>query len=188
MPQLKKPNRFFMGIDVGMKGGAAILDSNGKITTKTCKKTLAQVPAVIRFSKYTEEEIAKWFDIEVPLLNSGLAIAVERVWARPANGSRHAFGQGRYCGFIIGVLAANDLRLRCHDPTAQAWQQHLAISSRKYTGKGKTKKWLETYSQFKDRLHSIAKERFAKQVDLVHKELADALLIAEYCRLIEQGK
>jgi len=145
-------------------------------------------PRHIRFDRFTDEGIADWF--ESVQRQNGPFVILERVWARPMNGARHAFGQGCNYGFLRGVFAVLDIKPA--DPTPSQWQKDLEIPPRKKGARkvnSRTKKeWVEgeeTNEDFKKRLWAIAVQW--SKIKGMERELADAYLIAEWGRRQHQA-
>lgn len=92
----------------------------------------------------------------------------------PAPGSA-MFNFGANYGRLIGFLVASEIPFE--QVTPQRWQKALAIPTKVKKGKGRMG---ETKTEFKRRLRAHAERLFPK-VSLTNA-LADAILIAEFCR------
>lgn len=121
-----------------------------------------QVVSTIRF-KETEADISRWFHEEVcSSLRPGAIACIERVHSMPKQGVASSFKFGRSYGFLRGMLIAHGIRFEAVTP--QTWQK--ALGCRSGGDKNVTK--------------AKAQELFP-QVKMTHA-IADALLLAEFCR------
>jgi hypothetical protein len=153
----KVSHMFYLGIDPGENGAAALLDSTGKIRDS------------VRFGKHTESELAGWFR------NVGRSMpvaALEKVRSSPQMGVTSSFTFGWNFGLVRGFLAA--CAISFEDVTPQVWQKGLRIPP-------KNKK-TEDQGQFKRRLREFAHQKWPGMEHLITADLADALLIAEWLR------
>ena len=141
----------YIGIDPGKGGGIAVIDEEG-IKAYKCPNTV--------------EDMAILFSMIV----NGVApveviVGIERVWARPTNGSRHSFAYGVNFGEWLGIIACHELIPTLILPLT--WMKHfncpkgLKVEIRK--------RWLK----------SKAMELFP-ELKKVTLATADAILIAKY--------
>lgn len=167
----------FLGVDPGKNGGAAVVCGS-------------QVVDSICFGNATDQQIWEFFNN-----HSGVRFAViEKVGGyigRPQSGSM-MFTFGDAAGFVRCCAVGN--RIPFELKQGGVWQKALAIPPRKKgkkqqvpAKKGKNKGKLitkeiggENYEMFKRRLHKHAQQLFPKAK--VTPGVADAVLIAEYCR------
>lgn len=98
---------------------------------------------------------------------------LERTGPMPLRGSQGNFTFGRGYGNLEGIIAANHLSFDMI--SAKAWQKLVQI----YPVKN------ESYPDHKKRLHARMQEIFPGVT--VHRDSADALLIAEALRRSESG-
>lgn len=110
-------------------------------------------------------------------------VMLEQVNAMPKQGVTSMFTFGRGLGRIEGVIET--LRLPYEFVRPQVWQAALRIPPRKKRKQGRKTIWLETQPEFKKRLLRKARQLFPR-ID-VKLEIADSLLIAEYCRRLHEG-
>jgi crossover junction endodeoxyribonuclease RuvC len=150
---------FFMGVDPGAKGAAAIISDKGKIHTTA------------RFSQHTGPELAHWFRLSA---GAGVIAVIEKVGAMPKQGRTSMFTFGLNTGRIQGFLDA--FRYEWTEATPQVWQRRMDIIKIK----------THTKEQHKKRLLQIAQRKWPG-FKSHHAELADALLIADYCRKLHLG-
>lgn len=146
----------FMGCDPGMSGAFAILDGRGQIVDVTPMPETAK-----DISDYVQE------------FASRIRIAViESVHAMPKQGVSSAFKFGRNFGTLHMALVAHGVPFEFVLPGK--WQQPLGciVSGRTGPEDRKTAK--------KQHNKARAQELFPSQ-RVTHK-IADALLMAEYCR------
>ena len=125
----KSPSKI-IGIDPGKSGGLTVIES-GEIRAYKCPET--------------PEKMALLFGIA---LNGDAPIDVyvimEQVWARPTNGSRHAFSYGTNYGLCIGIAAAHETKMNLVSP--QKWMKEIGcpkgmdVKKRKHWLKDKAKK------------------------------------------------
>ena len=143
----------FIGIDPGKSGGITMISGKG-IETSKCPKEPVDMAIIFEY-----------FIGDTPPFNVG--VLIERVWARPTNGSRHAFAYGFYYGLWFGIIARKDVDLYMVLPNT--WM--------KYFDKPKG---LE-YAERKRWLKSKAKELYP-DIKKVTLGTADSILIAHYAR------
>lgn len=139
---------FYLGIDPGTSGGAALLDVEGR-----------HVDA-FKFKDMTDHDLAgalrEWSGLgEIQCL-------IEKVHAMPKQGVTSMFNFGRNFGFLVGCLTA--LQIPFDFVTPNKWQ--TALQCRTKGDKNITK---------------AKAQRVFPRLKVTHA-LADALLIALYCR------
>ena len=154
----KSKNQFshltkFIGIDPGKSGGIALISDKGIEYTK-CPKEPADMAI---FFEYFMGDTAP----------ANVGILIERVWARPTNGSRHAFAYGFNYGLWFGIIARKDIVL--HTTLPNAWMQYFDCP-----------KGLE-YNERKRWLKEKAKELNPK-IKKITLATADSILIARYAK------
>lgn len=158
----------YIGIDPGKSGGLVALDENGKVV---------QVTSMLE----TNREVLDWFmqfegEQIVGYLErvGGYSSGVEGFFSPP---SAFKFGAG-YGALEMALTAA---RIRYENPMPQKWMKALGVPPRKKVNK----KYVESKTEYKNRLKAIAQRLFpAIKVTLA---IADALLIAYYGWKTERG-
>jgi Holliday junction resolvasome RuvABC endonuclease subunit len=149
----------YLGIDPGASGAAVAI---------VAEISGHSVIEVIRFSKATNHEIADWFGRRS--WNGEPVMAVlEKVHSSPQMGVVSAFKFGHGYGFVTGVLTAIKVPFDLVQP--QAWQKEFGLIM-KGTKMGATEK---------KKNNRAAAERLFPNIKMT-ADLADALLLAEYCR------
>ena len=150
----------YVGIDPGASGAAAVLRDNGSIYS------------VCRFEKSTLPDTAEYFRT---LVDSDLCVMLEQVASMPKQGVRSMFTFGRNFGHLEMVLTAYQIPYDMVTP--QVWQRRLGIQP-----KAKT----ETKERHKKKIRQFAQQRRWPKYN-VTADIADALLIADYCRRLNRG-
>ena len=120
-----------------------------------------------RFDKLTSREIFNWLDAHSKRINN---CVVEKVHSSPQMGVRSAFSFGQSNGMALGLLIG--VGLRYETVTPRQWQTRL-----KCTTKGD-----------KNITKAMAHQLFPLYAKQICHANADAILIAEYCRLITQER
>ena len=142
----------FIGIDPGNSGAVAAIDEHGNVL-RVCK-----------FSDTTERDIcdaitsyATWEGLE----HEAFAV-IEKVNAMPKQGVSSTFKFGQSYGFLRGVLIASEIRFIEVRP--QEWQKAMGCLTKGDKNVSKAK----------------AQQLFTKE-KITHA-VADAMLLADYCR------
>ena len=139
---------FYIGIDPGTSGGAAMLDAEG-----------SHVDA-FKFKDMTDHDIAdalrEWAGFE------NVKCLIEKVHAMPKQGVSSTFNFGRNFGFLVGCLTV--LEIPFDFVTPNTWQKALQCQTKGNKNVTKAKA-----------------QRIFPKLKITHA-LADALLIAVYCR------
>lgn len=159
----------WIGIDVGASGAMVAMIEDGGIR-------------IIRFQNSTEKEISDFcanlvFDYECNCF-------IEQVHAMPGQGVSSMFSFGESCGFIRGVLVATGIPFQMVTP--QSWMKAMKIPKREIFRDPVSKKELpgsESKTDYKRRLKQKAEELFPHLK--ITNDVADALLIADYCKRIK---
>ena len=147
----------FIGIDPGLTGGIAVLDSGG---------------VVVRLERFDRRDLCDVMHEVFDALGSTTAhVALERVHARPGQGVCSMFTFGTGYGKIQGWLAAKCIDFELYTP--QAWQRPLPLSS---SPKDRVKKWAL-------KNHTSLPFIFAG-CRIMHQGCMDAAAIADYHRCI----
>ena len=170
MPVVGKPvmggRGVYLGIDPGMSGGLAALGVNGGVS-------ITKMPA-------TEADIWEWFQA----FSHATFAVIEKVGGYisgaggkgggAANGSA-MFKFGFSTGVLYGLLTAGGIPFEEVSP--RIWQAELGILKRKKS---------ESKTQWKNRLKALAQRLFPSVG--VTLATADAILLAEYCRRLREGR
>lgn len=147
----------FIGIDPGSGGGIAVVGEKVLCTSILDRK------------KITERDV---YDFLLGFSNESVAL-IERVGAYRVEGrqqgAKSMFTFGQSYGFLRGVLVA--LGIPFDEVAANSWQSHFKL---RRTDKS------ETTTAKKNR-HKAKAQQLFPSLKITHG-IADALLIAEYCR------
>lgn len=150
----------YIGLDPGVNGAAALVDLNGKPVD------------VLRFSKHTETDIWNWLNTQCETYQVQ-TIQLEYVSSSPKMGVVSAFtfgkGYGRLEGWQVALSRFHGIPIP-KPVTPKKWQGAMGCLS----------------AGDKNVTKSRAQKLFPS-MNIVH-EMADALLIAEYARLLSLGK
>ena len=142
----------YIGIDPGQSGGIAILEYDG---------------SVFWFGKMPETE-AEVLMILRPFIGGHARAVLEHVWSSPGWGHVGAFKFGKSFGGLRMALTAASIPFEQVVP--RTWQKAVGV----FYPKGITKVEKKNISK------ALAKKLFPK-IKITHA-IADALLLAEYCR------
>jgi crossover junction endodeoxyribonuclease RuvC len=154
----------FLGADPGLSGGLALLDESGAIVDAS------KMPE-------TEHDLAEYVREFAPRIRKAV---IEGVHSMPQQGVSSAFKFGRQYGSLRMALIAHGIKLDTVTP--QAWQRRMGLVIKGRSGLRIAKKLKGTsQTQKKNRNKARAQELFPKQ-RMTHA-IADALLLAEFCRL-----
>ena len=154
----KSKNQFshltkFIGIDPGKSGGITLISDKG-IEAAKCPKEPSDMAI---FFEYFIGDTAPY----------NVGILIERVWARPTNGSRHAFAYGFNYGLWYGIIARKDIEL--HTILPNKWIQYFNCP--KGIEYNERKKWLKGKAQ-----------ELYPEIKRVTLATADSILIAHYAK------
>lgn len=156
--------RAAIGIDVGASGAIVVLPEN-------------RDPEILRFLNSTERQINDFIS-KIGMEYDAFAV-IELVGAMPGQGVSSMFNFGQSAGFIRGVITANSIPYEYKVP--RSWMKYLGITPR-LIERNEKKEIIneESKTDFKRRLRNKAEQLFpnAKMTN----DVADAFLIAEYCR------
>lgn len=140
---------FYIGIDPGKDGAMAIIDPEGR-------------PTIFPFDEGVY--VAACYQMK------GKAKAMlEKVGARPGQGTKSMFSFGENFGFIRGVLEAFSVPYELVHP--QKWKKEFSVTSDKGTSIKAAK-----------RLFPDADLKKSERCRKDHDGMAEALMIAEYAR------
>ncbi len=158
----------YIGIDPGLKGGIAVLDSEGYCTT------LWDIPTEINDKGKKELDIFKLDHFIGRVKNSmiikdqgTLIVAVEKVHSMPGEGVTSAFNFGYMLGGIHAVLKSNKLAYVNISP--QKWKKYFNLSKDK-----------KEAVRLAEKLYPETKEQLYGPRGGIKDGRAEALLIALY--------
>jgi len=150
-----KSNELYMGVDPGVGGGIALIDSDLQIVK------LRNMPETLT------DMIEFFFSIAVDY--EVKACIMEKVWAMPMDAIKASFALGKNIGRLEACLTA--IHVPWEEITPQSWMKYFSLY--KGAAKGKT--------QWKNELRDLATRMFGVTKKEVNLQVADALLIARYC-------
>lgn len=167
MPPLagsKRAPSLYIGVDPGASGGLACITPTAALAIPTPK---------------TERDVWDWLSARGrESVDDPVFAVIEKVGGfikgNPAPGSAMFNFGASYGGLRMALIAAG---IPFEEVPPQRWQKALAIPPKKRD---------ETKTQFKNRLKARAQQLFPSEK--VTLATADALLIAEYCRRLREGK
>ncbi len=144
---------YHIGIDPGQSGGIGILDGAGKYICS------------FKFKNQTDADISEMFDYlrGLKIDERSIFALLEKVHSMPKQGVASSFKFGSSFGFLRGMLTAH--RIPWDYVSPQKWQKALSCQTRGDKNITKAKA-----------------QRLWPEQKITHA-IADALLIAEYCRL-----
>ncbi|MDD5459410.1 MAG: hypothetical protein PHF37_08475 [Phycisphaerae bacterium] len=147
---------YYCGIDPGQSGGIGILDEAGAVV------------ATFKFKNQTDADISDIFEYITKLNDEGDAVFafLERVHSMPKQGVASSFKFGVSFGFLQGMLTAHKIPFDYVSP--QKWQKALGCLTKGDKNVTKAKA-----------------QRQWPNIKITHAT-ADAILIAEYCRLTKK--
>ena len=148
---------YFIGIDPGKSGALAVLDDEG---------------CVWNTMTFNESDYALVLNEVASAPN--VRVVLEHVGAMPGQGSVSMFNFGANFGFIKGLLAANNLPYELVRP--QKWKRMFSCTSDKNTS-----------VEVAHRLFPNVDLRRTERCSKPHDGIAEALLMAEYCRRTNLG-
>ena len=158
----------FIGIDPGIAGAVAAVDSSGRLLGAY------HIPTLQTKGKRREINVGALRSILVEFTKGNTAYAaLERVGARPGQGVVSMFRFGKACGLLEGLLLG--LRVDYVTPVPRSWQKVMLRDVEGQTSKirsvlAATRKW----------------ENLDLKLKKDHNK-ADAALLAEYARLTRGG-
>ena len=152
--------RYYIGIDPGKQGGLGVVADGESVV----------FPTPMAGKDY---DIGAMRVILKKLSHIWVFAVIERASARPGQGVVSMFEFGRGYGIWLGLLAALEIPYQVVHPST--WTKAMLKGA---PGEGK------------ERAYLVARKLFPKWQPKKKKErqLADALLLAEYARRINQGK
>lgn len=156
---------YFIGIDNGLSGGIAVIDS--------LQKVVKLIPMPVIKGKKTEYDIHTIGKVFNSLLESEIVFAVlEKAHVRPISGKRASFMTGFGYGLMQGILDVTGISYEIIRP--KEWQSEIL----KGINTGDTKKDSIMFCKRKfPNIDLTPTERSTK----LHDGMADALNMAVYC-------
>ena len=151
--------RIFIGVDVGKTGSIAYINGeSGELS--------------YYYNKNTDQDVNDFVLGIVDLIEQGFKpfTFIENVSSSPQMGVKSAFTFGESNGFLTGLFVAHKIRFETVSPVK--WQRVFKIKTR-VSKDGKT--------AHKNELKAKAQQLWPS-VRITHAN-ADAILLAEYCRL-----
>jgi len=146
---------YYIGVDPGQSGGIGILNEAGQYVLS------------FKFRKQTDADISEMFESILNLRGTmdecGIFAVLEKVHSMPKQGVASSFKFGSSFGFLRGMLTAH--RIPWDFVSPQRWQKALSCQTKGDKNVTKAKA-----------------QRLWPDQKITHA-IADALLIAEYCRL-----
>lgn len=146
-------DKFYVAIDPGISGGIA-WSVRGR--DYCCNMPSTTVEFIALFETFKKDAKRSEVDIEVFL---------EKVHARPGNGSASSWKFAQHFGEIRGVLLAKEIRFI--EETPSKWMKHFGMKKSKQ----------ETDTQWKNRLKALAKQYYPELK--VTLKTSDAILMLE---------
>ncbi len=155
---MSEMERISIGVDPGKDGAMAILGHRDR-------------PIVAPFDEEAYASLLRSVSLRAWGGNSccDASCVVEHVGAMPGQGVSSCFSFGRNFGFILGLLTA--FRIPCELVRPQKWKREFSCTSDKNTS-------IEVAKRLFPGVPLKRTERCTKD----HDGMAEALLMAEYCR------
>ncbi len=150
--------RYYMGIDVGAKGGIAIIDENSKIVYLKPMDRYNLVNCCQIVSAWIKEK------------DASIVACVEKVGAMPGQGVTSMFNFGKGAGFIEGVLEMAQVPYQLVSPVT--WKKIFSLLHKD------KKASIEVCKQLFPNVNLFPTERCRKESD----GLAESLLLACFAR------
>ena len=153
--------KYFIGIDPGVSGAVAILNSHGHLLD------VFNAPTVeMKVGKALKRRISPEILVNLLLPFTDASAWVEQVSARPGQGVSSMFAFGESYGLVKGVLAG--LQIQTNTVTPNAWKKAMQLNAGKDASRAKAAQmWPQQAGEF-SRVKDDGK--------------AEAALIAEYGR------
>jgi hypothetical protein len=155
MDHILDMKKVIIGCDPGTNGAFVVMSYDGDIVE------VLKTPATISDFKKTTMRLAASYDIRM--------VVKEKIHSRPTNGAKANFTLGMNIGILETCLIFSGIPFT--DITPQTWMKTYMLKKEKS----------ETNTQWKNRLKDKALRMFPKQRVTLWN--ADAILIAEYCRV-----
>ncbi len=157
----------FIGIDIGKNGGIAMIDEDGALLL------LKEMPDYSEFPKFILDNITEYAEAS----NTNIECTMEHVGAMPGEGVSSVFKFGYGSGLIYGTMLMlseiYDTVLRPERITALLWKKMFGLVGHN----------LSKYEKKKISVDYVNKT-YNKHLKYCQNGMADALLIAEYSRIM----
>lgn len=150
--------RYYMGIDVGEKGGIAIIDENSKIVYLKSMSRENLVNCCHIISTWIKEN------------DASIVACVEKVGAMPKQGVTSMFNFGKGAGFIEGVLEMSNIPYQLVPPAT--WKKAFSLLHKD------KKASIEVCKQLFPGVNLLPTERCKKESD----GLGESILMALYAK------
>jgi hypothetical protein len=154
----------YLGIDPGLSGGLAVINAGVRNPLAT------KMPA-------SHHDILHWLRKHKGGLGVSSFAVIEKVGPMPTDGRSSLARFMMNYGALQMAVASIDVP--CEEVLPSRWQQGLHISPRKKS---------EGRVVWKNRLKANAQRLFPEIADKITLATADALLLAEYCRRLREGR
>ena len=144
----------YIGIDPGISGGIAVIDTKGKMKAYKCPRS--------------SDDMALLFQMCIGrTAPKNIKLLMERVWARPTNAVRAAFSYGTNYGQWLGIAASHEITMNTVIPVE--WIKWVGCP--KALKKDVRKRWLK----------EKARELYPN-INKLTLATSDAILITHYAR------
>ena len=144
----------YIGIDPGISGGIAVIDTKGKMKAYKCPRSSDDMALLLQMC------IGRTAPKNIKLL-------MERVWARPTNAVRAAFSYGTNYGQWLGITASHEIEMNTAIPVD--WIKWVGCP--KALKKDVRKRWLK----------EKARELYPN-INKLTLATSDAILITHYAK------
>ena len=144
----------YIGIDPGISGGIAVIDTKGKMKAYKCPRSSDDMALLLQMC----------IGSSAP---KNIKLLMERVWARPTNAVRAAFSYGTNYGQWLGITASHEIVMNTAIPVE--WIKWVGCP--KALKRDVRKRWLKVK----------AGELYPK-VNKLTLATSDAILITHYAR------
>lgn len=170
---MKKTFQLYIGIDPGLHGAVAVLQSNKFIGVWDTPTTIVKRGK----KKHTVYLPASMVEVLKRIANdfgSSLTVGLEEVHAMPGQGVTSMFSMGRGSGLWEGIITALGMPLARITP--QRWKKEMLADGK---GKDKQASIVRVLELFPETAPQLARKR--------DEGRAEAILIAEYLRRSKTG-
>lgn len=146
--------KLFCGIDVGKKGGIAIIDDSRKVL----------------FLRIMADECLREAADLMKQYENQCMVFIEKVAAMPGQGVTSMFNFGKSAGFVEGIMYGNRIPYELIPP--QKWKKEFSLFNKD------KQESIKVCKQLFPGVNLLPSSRCTKESD----GMAEALLIAEVCR------
>lgn len=120
-------NACIIGIDPGLSGALAVVDSAGKLLEAFSMPSKTKIVARVQKRAYDAAALLELV-LAMKAKYNIVCAAVERVAASPQMGVSSAFSFGHGYGLIRGILEATDIKVILVEPTV--WKRRAGLAGR----------------------------------------------------------